>query len=126
MPATTASTGEMNVTPMIDILLVLLVIFMVSQPHRMALEVQVPLPAAPNPRSYPQIVVELAAGGGAALNGQVVPIERLPGQLRSALDRRAVKLVYVKAHSERRYQEVIGLVDLVRGSGADLIAFTPP
>jgi len=126
MPATSAPAGEMNVTPMIDVLLVLLVIFMVSQPHRMALEVQVPPPAAPNPRTYPQVIVELTAGGGAALNGQPVSIDRLPGQLRSALDLRPVKLVYVKAHPERRYQEVIGVIDLVRGAGADLVAFTPP
>ena len=126
MTARGVASADINVTPMIDILLVLLVIFMVSQPNRMALEVQVPPPASPGLPSQPQIVVALTADGGAALNGQPVPMAGLSSLLRSALEYRPTKVVYVKAHAERRYQEVITAVDVIRGAGADLVAFLPP
>ena len=123
------ASAEMNVTPMIDILLVLLVIFMVSQPNRMALEVQVPPPESapdrPAPPPHPAIVVELAADGGVALNGQPVAGADLPNLVRAALEHRGMKVVYVKAHPDRRYQEVVTAVDVVRGAGADVVAFMP-
>jgi biopolymer transport protein ExbD len=124
--AGSAHAGEMNVTPMIDILLVLLVIFMISQPNRMALEVQVPPPAAGPDNRYPQVVLELPADGGVAVNGQPVPAAEVEARLRTILAPRTVKLVYVKADTERHYQEVIGAVDLARGAGADVVAFMPP
>ena len=120
---------DINVTPMIDVLLVLLIIFMVLHSQRMALTLQVPPsgdPGVPDYPHYPQIVVELTASGALAINDEPVAAEALANRLRSALGTRTVKLVYVKADAERAYQEVIGVVDAVRGAGADLVSFTPP
>src|SRR5690348_18129465 len=78
---TGASAGvqsDINVTPMIDVLLVLLIIFMITQPlSRMALDVQVPPPDTPQTTKAPpsQIVLELGDDGGYAINGQPVPKE---------------------------------------------------
>src|SRR6266850_1256975 len=89
-----ASSGgvqsDINVTPMIDVLLVLLIIFMITQPlSRMALDVQVPPPDETVTTKTPpsQIVLELADNGGYSINGQPVP----RGQLEVAAAHRAVR-----------------------------------
>ena len=69
-------SSEPNVVPMIDILLVLLIIFMITQPlSRMAMDVQVPPPeqTTTTQQANNQIVLELADDGGYAINGQPVP-----------------------------------------------------
>src|SRR5215207_11199190 len=69
-------SNEPNVVPMIDILLVLLIIFMITQPlSRMALDVQVPPPDTPTVNKNPpsQIVLELNDDGGYAINGSRFP-----------------------------------------------------
>src|ERR1041385_5408935 len=75
--------SEINVTPMIDVLLVLLIIFMIIQPlNRQTIPIRVPppqdnKPAAPNPN---QIVLEIRDDGTYAINGQPCPKEQLDAQ----------------------------------------------
>src|SRR5215216_3489111 len=90
-----ASSGgvqsDINVTPMIDVLLVLLIIFMITQPlSRMALDVQVPPPDTPQTTKAPpsQIVLELADNGGYSINGQPVPRDQLDTQIHAIYDQR--------------------------------------
>ncbi len=119
---------EPNVIPMIDIMLVLLIIFMVSQPlARMAMDVQVPPPetASKSRASSNQIVLELTADGGYAINTQPVPKDQLDTQLHAIFDPRPAKLMFVKSAPERTYQEVIEAMDIARGAGVQVIGFTP-
>ncbi len=120
-------TSEPNVVPMIDILLVLLIIFMISQPlSRMALDVQVPPPQtsqASGPSN--QIVLEVRDDGSYAINSQPVPKDQLDTQIHAIYDTRPVKLMFVKAGHNRRYQEVIEAMDIARGAGVQVIGFTP-
>ncbi|TFG52609.1 MAG: biopolymer transporter ExbD [Gemmatimonadales bacterium] len=122
-----AMTSEPNVVPMIDILLVLLIIFMISQPlSRMALDVQVPPPQtsqASGPSN--QIVLEVRDDGSYAINSQPVPKDQLDTQIHAIYDTRPVKLMFVKAGHSRRYQEVIEAMDIARGAGVQVIGFTP-
>ncbi|HEU4830530.1 MAG TPA: biopolymer transporter ExbD [Gemmatimonadales bacterium] len=122
-------SAEPNVVPMIDILLVLLIIFMVSQPlSRMSLNVQV---APPDTRTQQesaannQIVLELPDGGGYLINQQPVPDGQLETQLHTIFDPRAAKLLFIKAGQSRVYQDVIEAMDVARGAGVELIGFTP-
>jgi biopolymer transport protein TolR len=120
--------SEPNVVPMIDILLVLLIIFMITQPlSRMALDVQVPPPEPPVVSKAPptQIVLELTRDGGYQINGQPVPKNQLDAQLHAIYDSRPAKLMFVKAAPERIYQEVIEAMDIARGAGVQVIGFTP-
>jgi biopolymer transport protein TolR len=123
-----ALTSEPNVVPMIDILLVLLIIFMITQPlSRMALDVQVPPPDTPATTKAPpsQIVLELLDGGGYAINGQPVPKDQLDTQFHAIYDARPAKLLFIKAGPNRIYQEVIEAMDVARGAGVQIIGFTP-
>jgi biopolymer transport protein ExbD len=120
-------SAEPNVIPMIDIMLVLLIIFMISQPlTRMAIDVQVPPPVT-NPQSGPstQIVLEIAADGSYNINGQPVPKDQLDTQIHAIFDNRPAKLLFMKPAVNRPYQEVIEAMDVARGAGILVIGFTP-
>ena len=121
-------SSEPNVVPMIDILLVLLIIFMITQPlSRMAMDVQVPPPEPPTATKTPpsQIVLELADGGGYAINGQPVPENQLDTQIQAIYDQRPAKLLFIKAGPNRIYQDVVHAMDVARGAGVQIIGFTP-
>ena len=120
-------TAEPNVIPMIDILLVLLIIFMISLPlSRMITGIQVP-PPVQNTSSAPstQIVLNIAEDGSYSINGQPVPQGQLGTQIHAIFDNRPAKLLFIKAAGNRKYQEVIDAMDIARGSGIQVIGFTP-
>lgn len=118
-----------NVVPMIDILLVLLIIFMIQVPlSRMAMDVQVPPPSQEQQQQQApsdQIVLELLADGGYAINTEPVPKSQLDARLHGIYDNRPAKLMFVKSAGNRRYQEVIEAMDIARGAGVQVIGFTP-
>lgn len=122
-------SAEPNVIPMIDIMLVMLIIFMVSQPlSRMALDIQVPpqeTAAARPAAASNQIVLELTADGGYAINTQPVPHDQLDTQIHAIFDNRPAKLLFIKSAPLRKYQEVIDAMDVARGAGVQVIGFTP-
>ena len=123
-----APQAEPNVVPMIDILLVLLIIFMITQPlSRMAIDVQVPPEqTADTPQmSNDQIVLQLGDDGSYAINGQPVPKAALNNQFHAIYDQRPAKVLFIKAGPNRVYQEVIEAMDIARGAGVQLIGFTP-
>jgi biopolymer transport protein ExbD len=120
--------SEPNVTPMIDVLLVLLIIFMVVQAmSRVALNVQVPPPNTPaTAKGNPdQIVMELRDDGSYAINGQVVPKDQLAAQIHSIFDPRPAKLMFFKPGLNREYQDVIEAMDIALSSGVEIVGFTP-
>jgi biopolymer transport protein TolR len=130
--ATSAAPGEVtaepNVIPMIDIMLVMLIIFMVSQPlSRQAMDIQVPPQetATKSTAQSNQIVLELTGDGGYAINTQPVPKDQLDTQIHAIYDSRPAKLLFIKSSPDRTYQEVIEAMDIARGAGVQVIGFTP-
>jgi biopolymer transport protein TolR len=121
-------TNEPNVTPMIDVLLVLLIIFMLVVPMaRKAIDVQLP---DPNPvmtaqPSTDQIVMEVCKNGSYSINKQVVPKDQLAAKLKEIYDPRPDKIIFVKGCPEAKYQEVISAMDVARGSGVKVIGVPP-
>ncbi len=120
-----AVDAEMNVTPMIDILLVLLIIYMTSIGVRKAIPATLPQPAAAVPGEATQIVLELRADGSFALNEQPVPGDALEATIREIYADRSAKLLFIRSSSERTYQEVIDAMDAARGAGVQLIGILP-
>jgi biopolymer transport protein ExbD len=132
MSAGTSTGGvnsDINVTPMIDVLLVLLIIFMITQPlSRMALDIQVPpeqTQTATKSAATNQIVLEMPDDGSYSINSQPVPKGQLDTQFHAVYDNRPAKLLFIKPGMKRKYQEVIEAMDLARGAGVQIIGFTP-
>jgi len=128
-----ASSGgvrsDINVTPMIDVLLVLLIIFMITQPmSRKAFDVQVPPKQQTKSKSPPQaqIVLELRPDGSFAINGQPYALNQLDQAFHQIYDPRPAKLLFIKAAPNRKYIDVMQAMDIAHGAGVQVIGFTPP
>ena len=119
--------SDINVTPMIDVLLVLLVVFMISVQFRSLLSVNVPPPSdqAKPGRSAPQVVLEVKEDGSYAINGTVTGIETLSERLRELTERGKRNLIFVRAAPRRPYREVIRAVDLAKGAGFQIVGYMP-
>jgi biopolymer transport protein TolR len=120
-------TNEPNVTPMIDVLMVLLIIFMVIVPtSRKALDVQLPDPTPqPGAPNTSQIVLEVLPGGMFAINKQPVSATGLAAKLHDVYDTRPDKIIFVKGHPDVTYQDVIQAMDAARGAGVKVIGVPP-
>ena len=124
--------NDPNVVPFIDILLVLLVIFMLMQPlSRQAFDVQVPPPKEQEQEEQQQqeqtdqIVLEIMQDGSYQINGEPVVSGGLDARIHQIYDNRPAKLIFIKAHESRLYQEVITAMDIVKTAGVQIIGFTP-
>jgi biopolymer transport protein TolR len=119
---------QINMTPMIDVLLVLLIIFMVIQPTlQKGIEVQVPpVEERTGEESTPdQITLEIQAGPAYLINGIAVSPAELRGQLRSIFSDRPRKVLFVKGAEDVRYGDVVNAVDAARGSGIEVVGLVP-
>jgi biopolymer transport protein TolR len=123
-------SADINVTPMIDVLLVLLIIFMITLPlSRREFDVQVPPEQKQQPhqksQSSDQIVLELRPDGSYAINTQSIPFEQLDAKFHELYDQRPAKLLFIKAAPNRKYGEIVRAMDVARGAGVQVIGFTP-
>ena len=116
--------AEMNLLPMIDVLLVMIVIFLLLSRVRHVIPVQIPSAQRPNPAigHQSQLVLELTAQGEYRLNGMPVPDSALDRVLGDVFRERPVKLLFIKAAGNRAYREVIGAMDRARGAGVEVLA----
>jgi biopolymer transport protein TolR len=118
---------QINMTPMIDVLLVLLIIFMVIQPTlQKGIEVQVPpVEEQPAESSPDQITLEIRPGPDYAINGIPVPANELPAQIRGIFAERPRKVLFVKGAEDIVYGDVVRAVDAARGAGIEVVGLVP-
>ena len=122
--------NEPNVVPMIDVLLVLLIIFMMQIPlQRKAMDTQVPpvqqREQEEDASDSDQIVLELRADGSFAINNETVAEAMLDARLHQIYDNRPAKLMFLKPARNRKYQEIMRIMDIARGAGVQVIGLTP-
>jgi biopolymer transport protein ExbD len=119
-----------NVTPMIDVLLVLLVIFMVMIPLlQRSIDVQVPLEEQEEATSQAAaIVLEMLDNGRLLLNTQVVPPGRegLEAKLHEVYDIRPDKVLFFKVEPNVKYGDVVTALDIARGAGVVVLGAVLP
>jgi biopolymer transport protein TolR len=118
--------SDINVTPLIDVVLVLLIIFMVLTPSMLKnLPLMVPEKAEDDQPAMPPdsaIMVEYTANRELTVNSEAVAVEALATKLQDKLKARRQKVVFFKAEDKAPYGEVVRLLDIARGSGAETLA----
>jgi biopolymer transport protein ExbD len=122
-PGSSSAKSEINVTPLVDVCLVLLITFMVMLPQTVP-EVSVTIPPDGEPRnSSPtdSLVVSTDQDGVLLLNRKPVTKAQLEDQLRASLARRDRKVVYTDFHAETAYGEAISVLAVLRSAGADTL-----
>jgi biopolymer transport protein ExbD len=122
--------SDINITPMVDVLLCLLILQMVIQPGlQKGLDLQLPLSErtemAPATVARDQIVLRVTPGPAYALNEQAVPVADLERTLREVFRDRPRKVLFVDAAEDIPYEEVISAVDAARGAGLAVVGLVP-
>ena len=123
-PYSLRQNAEINVTPFVDVMLVLLIIFMVALPVAQV-SVKVDLPqaqAAPSPEQ-PPVVVSLTLSGQVFVGDRATTLAALPGVVTAALgpDPRTQR-VYLRADEGVRYRELMGVMNRLRAHGLEKVA----
>jgi biopolymer transport protein TolR len=122
--------ADINITPMVDVLLCLLILQMVIQPGlQKGLDVQLPLSeraaTVATTSARDQIVLRVAAGPAYTLNEVAVPAVDVERTLREVFRDRPRKVLFVDAAEDVPYEEVIGAVDAARGAGVRVVGLVP-
>ena len=119
-----AAVADINVTPMVDVMLVMLIIFMVITPM-LTKGVSVDKAKAENPIAMQDadkddaVLLSVTKDGGVFLGNKRIALEEIPTKVKDLLTNQLKKTVYVSADRRARYEKVAEVVDALRASGVD-------
>jgi len=117
-------SSDINVTPMVDVMLVLLIIFMVITPM-LQKGVSVDMAKSINPRNMPDadkedaVLVAVTRDGRIYLGSDQVALDNLTKEVRDKIQNRVDKTVYIKSDARAKFDQVVKAVDEIRSAGVD-------
>lgn len=114
--------SEINVTPLIDIMLVMLIIFMIITPPTLSqMAAKLPEQTEEVPEDdvpQDQLVAAVCEDGSFALNKKKMSLEEMGDQVKRRLKGKDAKVVFVDGHPDANYEQMVKMMDTIRASGA--------